>query len=122
LAKEFVVPAKRNFSKHKEFIHDLFKLELSSFKKNVNMEVNHNQKPVNPIWVDMPHCHFFHTFDSHGRQMVECVAIAGHKHKMTKISDLEYKAEESVGHTHEVTYIRSEKLSTDPKAKKEQEE
>lgn len=107
MAKHAVKPV-RNFSKEREVIHDLFKLEISSFKKNLSMD------KANPMIREYEHVHWFHTVDSHGKVMTHCVAIAGHKHEMKKINDLEWEALASEGHTHRVTYQQSDKIVVGP--------
>lgn len=56
--------------------HDLFKLEVASFKKNIGTARS-------PRLIDTEHCHFFHTFDSSGRKMEYSSSIGGHAHKIT---------------------------------------
>lgn len=89
--------------------HDLFKLEVASMRRNVSW--NKRQ----PIWDNVEHSHYFHTIDSNGRTMTECVAICGHKHPVTVKEvkgSLVATCGEAEGHTHKCTYLHSEEMQT----------
>lgn len=60
-----------------EFRHDLFKLELSHFKKNISYQ------KYTPQLHDVEHVHFYHSHDSKGRPQKYCSAVGGHFHEMT---------------------------------------
>lgn len=103
-----------------EIDHDLFKLEVSTARKNVSIDNT-------PLYAGVEHCHFFHTYDSNGRKQAACSPIAGHTHQMEVTADddgnLVAKAGPAVkyaggkfipvsgdNHTHDTTYIASEKI------------
>lgn len=67
------------FSKSKEIIHDLFKLEFARMQKNVAVDEQE------PQWVAVEHCHFFHTVDSNGKKQTTSASIGGHFHLMEVI-------------------------------------
>lgn len=128
------LPKKRIYESQSMFEHDLFKLELSKFKKNLAID------DEAPEYVDVEHCHFFHTVDSNGRKQMFSNSVGGHFHKL-EIKDqgpdmppeilsisgpLTYAMRRGRGgkkekvivpftdvdaHTHEVTYVKSNKIS-----------
>ena len=61
---------------NREFNHDLFKLGVANFKKNISLT------PGDPQLIDVEHCHFFHSFDSRGREQIKCTPQAGHWHQI----------------------------------------
>jgi len=113
-----------------EIYSDLFKLDVALMKKNISWsEV--------PDYVNVEHCHFFHTVDSSGIPQYTSTKIGGHYHKMEiipsatkedpptvkcvsgplkkvkqkqrgRLVTVEVPAEEEDYHTHEVTYLSSE--------------
>ena len=100
--------------------HDLFKLEVASMKKNVSIDTN------SPLYIGVEHCHFFHSFDSSGKKQATSSPIAGHSHKVTTKVDEKGNLVAVCGpairkagssetvvddHWHEVTYLRSERLT-----------
>lgn len=107
-------PIERNYSGKSEIDSDLFKLEVTSFRKNVSFD------PRNPQYETIEHCHFYRTFDSSGRECITCNAVGGHEHKVT----VEYNEEGQVlgaecgpakgrtddGHVHNIRYIKSDKV------------
>ena len=115
------------------FIHDLFRLELASMKKNIAIDGQA------PLWENVPHVHHFHSYDSAGRKQVKSTNIGGHFHEVTMVDEgdennpptiklgppakyvsvrnrtsrqVERKVQllDDDQHTHDVTYVRSDKL------------
>ncbi len=66
----------RIFRKQITYTHDLYKLLVASFKKNV--EVDGRQ----PRYEDAEHVHWFHTIDSDGKTQELSNSVGGHFHKM----------------------------------------
>lgn len=119
----------RRYSKFELLDHDLYKLEAASMLKNISYTDL-------PHLVPVEHCHFFHTIDSTGKKQTTCNQVGGHFHEMI-ITEVPGKAPtvkcgpavryvlKKIGgklrkvlevlqhdqHTHEVTYISSEKIS-----------
>lgn len=120
---------KRVFGQGKKLIHDLFKLSVAKMRRNDSWNEER------PIYIELEHCHIFHTIDSSGRKQDTCSPVGGHHHKMT----VTYSADgaptvtcspamkyvrkrvngentrvlveiEDDDHTHEVEYIRSEEI------------
>jgi hypothetical protein len=111
----------RKLKGEQEVFHDLFRLDTSSTKKNVGWNENE-------IWEQLPHKHFFHTYDSSGRKSEKSSPSCGHFHPV----EVEYSDDgEIIGvtcgepmvmdkgraypykndnHTHEVEYLGSEKI------------
>ena len=112
----------RHFKGETEVNHDLFKLEMSYFKKNLGL-------PHSPRWENTEHAHYFHTVDSNGKPMQYSSAIGGHCHEVS-VKVLEdgrlvatcgkpvkrYKNNKVEqlpthdDHTHDVSYLFSEKV------------
>lgn len=104
-----------------EIYHDLFRLELATFKKNVGL-------PNSPRWENTPHVHYFHTYDSAGKKMTEASQVGGHTHVIETWTDDDGRLRAKCGpairkyknnkqevmpndnHTHEITYMYSEKI------------
>lgn len=122
---------KRFYSKTLEFDHDIFKLLPATMRKNVGFS------PNKPLWEAFEHCHVFHSVDSKGNKKETCTPIGGHFHEVTieetdgvpkivavgppvvkkQVRDrvtrrvkTVYVPVEGDDHTHEVQYIRSEKV------------
>jgi|GEM_PF-2809927 len=124
---------KRNYSKVKAIQHDCFKLEPAEMAKNMSWIKKE------PRYEFFEHCHTFHSFDSQGRKQFYSTPIGGHFHKMEFIEHDEGHIEAKCvsgplhwknvwndqterherqavpvnprdKHTHEVTYIHSEKI------------
>ena len=104
--------------------HDLFKLETSKLKKNINW----NPKAP-PNWDHIDHSHHFHSYDSRGRKQTTSNSVGGHFHEVTvTVVDGDFKAECSPAirdkrngapqyitedhHTHDITYMYSERIKT----------
>lgn len=114
-------------------IHDLYKLRVEAMKKNIA------QDQQIPVWVPAEHCHFFHTFTSDGVEQNTSSTIGGHFHVMeivtpaTEDTPAVYKCSPAMKwamvkgkygqktrqmvianpedtHTHEIEYLRSEKM------------
>ena len=58
----------------REFVHELFKLEVSEFKKDVSF------KKYEPKIEQVAHCHWFHNVDKDGRPNKTCAPVGGHWH------------------------------------------
>lgn len=135
---------KRVFHDQLSFVHDLFKAELSTMKKNVSFSAG------SPQIEEVEHVHFYHSHDSSGTPQKYTSAIGGHFHEIihtvidkktgeTKAScgpalrhtykkfkngkgkkvvdSIQYHNEENDtyikdNHTHELTYMRSEEISS----------
>ena len=127
----------RKFKGEEEIYHDLFKLDLAMCQKNVSYQ----EGVINLVPVE--HSHFFHTVNSQGKEQTHCVATAGHTHRVKVNYDEEgniasvecgppvfrkkgrdvpmpkYRSSydsEPVPidtHTHDVKYIRSEKIKNE---------
>lgn len=122
----------RIFTTSQEVIHDLFILEPAKMLKNIAIQGLVDYTPV-------VHQHFFHTYDSDGLPQTFCSPIGGHFHEITvsldpetgspiakcsppliwgKKKDLKsgkfkralIPANEDDQHTHEVSYLRSQKI------------
>ncbi len=109
--------------------HDLFVLKPAEMIKNVSWNES-------PEYQKVVHQHFFHTVNSDGEEMDSCSPIGGHFHKMIltkrkgkvpqvecgppikvvlkkvrgQMVKTEILAEESDDHTHEVVYLKSNKI------------
>lgn len=107
-------PVKRVFKGEHEFYHDLFKLEVANFQKNLSWN------PKKPNLIPMEHCHIFHSYDSDGKKQTRCNAIGGHTHEVrifpNEAGDLVGECSPAIGgystdeHTHEVVYQDSQKM------------
>lgn len=128
-AKKASSPApKRVFKGDHEITSDLFKLEVATFLRNVSFN------PKKPISEPVEHCHFYHTFDSSGRNLIKCNSVGGHYHEVKVRVDedgnlvgetsaplrnsLSEPLFPSDQHTHKVKYIRSEEFK--PRKQNEQ--
>ena len=108
-----VVP-NRHYAKDVEMDHDLYKLEVAKFKKNISWEEGVEQL------IDIEHCHMFHTYDSNGRKMVSCNFVGGHDHEVKPYMDSEGNLHADCGparskvlsdkHVHKVSYQKSDKI------------
>ena len=61
---------------HREFRHDLFKLEVKEMKKNVSY------KKYEPDLQSVEHAHFYHSVDMKGRPNKYSAAVGGHFHEV----------------------------------------
>lgn len=104
----------RFFKKDGIVFSDTFKLEQSSFHKNISFDANA------PLLVPVEHCHFFHTFDSYGKVMKQSNKVGGHYHEVTVEEvdgKLVGKCSVQIGgmkddkHTHEINYIKSDEVT-----------
>lgn len=100
---------KRSFSGIREIPSDTFKLEVASLTKLISIANMDNVK------TSIEHCHFFHTFDSDGKQMKESNAVAGHKHEVKieydeKKNIVSAECMPSMGHNHTLTYLKSDNV------------
>lgn len=112
---------KRVYKGEAEVDHDLFKLEVANLKKNISID---DEKP---LYVGVEHCHFFHSYDSSGKKQETCNPIAGHSHKVDFEVDENGELNITCGppivksggkylplkndtHTHDIRYLRSEKI------------
>lgn len=78
---KFAKPAKRNFEKTTDIMHDLFKLTVATCRKNTSF------KPGELQLMDAEHVHIFHTVDSHGITQINATPTGGHTHKMEVTKD-----------------------------------
>lgn len=60
-------------------IHDLYKLEVAKAKKDISWDGN-------PTYVDIEHCHFFHSVDSAGNVQNTSTTINGHFHVLEVVT------------------------------------
>lgn len=112
---------KRVYKGDLEIDHDLFKLEVSTMRKNISIN------ETDPLYTGVEHCHFFHSYDSNGRKQDSCAPIAGHTHEVEMFVNADGDIDAKVGpavvkkggkyvpfandnHTHDATYLRSEKI------------
>lgn len=105
---------KRIFSEDLMIESDTFKLEVSKYSKNLSFDTK------NPVLVGVEHCHFFHTFDSSGKKLDVSNHVAGHTHKiivkeskdgtLTAICSEPEPSFYGDKHTHEVTYLKSDRF------------
>lgn len=128
----------RVFREQMETLHDLYKLRVTTFKKNIGWE--DGGKFLSQDLVDVEHCHFFHSVDSDGVPQEHSTPTGGHFHIMelvkpaTDDSPAEYRCSapkkwayfmdrstrsESKkivdfakydSHSHEMDYLHSEKV------------
>lgn len=125
---------RRIFKEDKIIYHDLFKLEVAKMRKNMMW-----YKVPPDEYVNIEHCHFYHTFDSSGKKQVYSTSVGGHFHEMEVIDQGEGMPPKIVGmsgplkwamvkneygrkvkraipvnsvdnHTHEVTYLQSDEV------------
>lgn len=64
---------KRTFAEDRIIHSDLYKFEVEKMKRNVSWTEE-------PEYVDVEHCHFFHTFDSDGKAQTQTSPVGGHFH------------------------------------------
>lgn len=100
---------KRTFTGKTEIASDTFKLNVSSFKKDVFIG------GVDRVQADVEHCHFYHTFDSDGKHMTKCNAVGGHSHIVKVNFDengemINAECMPELNHTHTLTYLKSDKV------------
>lgn len=80
----FVKPAQatqqtRTFGSQAQYTHDLFKLEVAQFKKNIAL-AGHE-----PEYENAEHVHWFHTITSDGKPQTRASSVGGHFHKVEVI-------------------------------------
>ena len=66
----------RVYKNQRTIHHDLYKLEMASFLKNIALPEEIED------WRKVEHCHFFHTVDSSGKKQEYCSPVGGHFHKI----------------------------------------
>jgi len=114
VAKKEVKDPQRVYNNTITLDSDLFKLEVSFMEKNMGVD---GQKPsIEKI----EHCHFYRTYDSSGKKLDNCSYIGGHTHTITPNFDDDGKITAKCStpiwsyktdtHTHEVRYIKSDKV------------
>jgi hypothetical protein len=122
--KKYKENEKRNYrSQQDELDHDLYKLEVAIMKQDKGIE----GKSKN--FVDVEHCHFYHSIDSSGKKQKYASSIGGHTHEVkTWVNEngelvgscgnsiifhngkeYQLKHSESI-HAHDVVYITSDKI------------
>ena len=74
--KSSTTELKRTWRGTGTWVHDLFKLKVTSFKKNMSY------RKYEPNLQDVEHVHFFHTTDRQGKPLRTCAPIGGHYHEM----------------------------------------
>ena len=110
--------------------HDLFKLDTEITFKNISIYKK------DPIWEEISHKHFYHTYNSDGRRQTRCAPTAGHFHDV-EVKEVNGEFVANVGpakkmitrirrgksvreevllddkqqHTHEAVYMQSEELT-----------
>ncbi len=121
----------RTYAKTQSVDHDLFKLELGKFRRDLSLDRDGS------LMDEVEHVHYFHTVDSAGRVQKLSNLVGGHFHEMTVEQDPEggvpivtagpamVYISKKVGkkaavklavpyeedqHTHEVTYMGSQKI------------
>ncbi len=125
-AKPRVVTPNRVYSSRQEFAQDCFKLEIANMKRNETAFYN-DTKGVKrlPQVIEIEHVHFYYTTDRKGNSQTRCVATGGHKHevktRMDENGDLVGVCSGPIAHggavyqhdhhTHEVSYLKSAKVS-----------
>lgn len=126
-------PKGRVFGNDFYFIHDLFKLNVAKMIKNVAIDGQQ------PLLEALEHVHHYHSYDSTGKKQDKSTHVGGHFHpieiisegddlnppvikvgeackyvsvrdKRTKKVTKRLMAIEHDNHTHDVTYVRSDKL------------
>lgn len=120
----------RVYRNTQEVDHDLFKLLVAKMKKNISYRED------DPIFEDVEHCHFFHTFDSSGKPMDTSNSVGNHFHRMIEkktskgLSEfvcsppMQWVKKKKGGkmqkvlqeldfddHTHEVHYVQSQRIT-----------
>jgi hypothetical protein len=76
--KKTIAPQQRVLATERQIFSDCFKFELSKMKRNVSWTEE-------PEYVDVEHCHFFHTVDSDGKVQTYTTATGGHFHEVEMI-------------------------------------
>ncbi len=71
------VGSDRQYKGQIEFDHDLYCCEMAEMSRNVAWS-----SKMKPIWEAHDHKHYFHTFDSDGREQTRCASALGHFHPM----------------------------------------
>lgn len=128
-------PFERTFSKTREIVSDVFRLEAAPVMKQVGIETDYNKDPDS--FRNFDHTHVFRTFDSDGKRHDRCCSTAGHFHdvvweydeagkpvvasvsgprtmsrKMVKGKWVQVSApiNNFDDHTHDITYLQSHKV------------
>ena len=70
------LPMKRLQKGSRQFMHDLYKLELARFKKNTSY------RKFAPILSEAEHIHFYHSHNSNGKPLEYANFVGGHTHKI----------------------------------------
>jgi hypothetical protein len=71
------LPSQKVLGSQLEFEHDLFKLDVATFKRNVSW------KYLEPRLLEAEHVHWYHSKNSKGKYMQYSTAVGGHKHEVT---------------------------------------
>lgn len=129
-SKQSKKQVQRVYENTSEFIQDRFQLKTANMIKNMAPD----GKEFRPHLVNVAHQHFFYSVDRKGRPQVKCTATGGHSHEITvKEVNGEFVAEcgppisinsklvPEDRHTHDVMYLKSEKISQSIIKKKTQE-
>lgn len=58
--------------------HDLYKLQLAAMLKDIAIKAPNHE----PLFDEVLHQHYYHTYDSSGKRMSECSPIGGHTHEL----------------------------------------
>jgi hypothetical protein len=112
-------PSERVYAGEQTIEHDLYKLRVANMQKNKSYTKELELVP-------MEHTHFYHTYDSNGREQKTCSAIGGHTHIMEQVVNEDGHIVIKCGppivkhkgkwieipydkHTHAIQYIKSEK-------------
>lgn len=132
-ADEKAQRAQRVYKNATELDHDLFKLEPAIMKKNVSFTDV-------PSYVNVEHCHIYHTISSDGKKQVKCTPTGGHFHLVEVVKEatdteppvlkvgpplkevwqrdrytrktkrVTVAFDEADDHRHPIVYVRSEKI------------
>ena len=96
---------KRSWKGQKEYVHDLYKLNVSTMKRNTSY------KRYQPIIDHIEHAHYYHSVDRKGRPQDKCVPVGGHFHYVyLKVgSDGELKATCSVAKQYQIKTLKNGK-------------
>jgi len=145
--QQAVQPIKRLYREEASFYSDLFKLGVAKMLRwtgwtKVSQNAPRDEKGnINtPDWVEVEHCHFFHTIDSNGKMQDYCQPVGQHVHKIEVVRDprnpedilevkcvsgpLRWEITDKYGkrqkmlmpvphddHTHEMMYVKSNKIN-----------
>ena len=136
----------RRYKENTTFFSDLFKLQVAKLLQwkgwtKISQNAPRDQKGnLNDDWVLTEHCHYFHTYDSNGKEQFYSQPVAQHVHKMLVTRDpndhtqmlevkcvsgpMKWKITDEFGkrqkvlvpdphddHTHDTLYIKSNELS-----------